>query len=63
MSRLKLDTAYAPPPDVEIYAIFRVYNLGTNAMDMRIYLDPKTFEIDKKLSIFADTYTVVPTTT
>jgi hypothetical protein len=43
-----------------VYVIFRVYNLGTDAVNFNIYLDPWRLERDKLLSITAREYSVVP---
>lgn len=60
MTGARLDLDAAPPLGVEIYAIIRVYNLGKNDMDLRIYLDPKTWEIRGDLDFSADPYIVIP---
>jgi hypothetical protein len=60
MARCKRNLLGTPPQNPEIYVIIRVFNLGRNDMDMRIYLDPKSLEEEGKLLFSADTYTVVP---
>lgn len=43
-----------------IYVIFRVYNLGSNDMGVKVYLDPETLRLSEQLSFTADTWSVVP---
>lgn len=43
-----------------VYAIFRVFNLGTGATGLKIYVDPEQQRRTGKLKFIADRYTVVP---
>ncbi len=44
-----------------IYALFRVFNLGTSATSVRIYLDPEEKRRTGELKFMtADKYSVVP---
>jgi hypothetical protein len=44
----------------EVYAIFRVSNLGNDEMGVRIYVDPETKRKTHKLTFAVEKYSVIP---
>lgn len=44
----------------EIYAVFRVFNLGKDSIGLRIYIDPEEQRRAGKLKFTADKWVVVP---
>ncbi|KAK7947853.1 uncharacterized protein PG986_008739 [Apiospora aurea] len=44
----------------KIYVIFRVYNLGYDNMDVRIYIDPEELRVSERLKFTAESWSVVP---
>ena len=44
-----------------IYAIFRVFNLGRDDMDLRVYLDPEALRQQDDLKFTSESWSVVPT--
>lgn len=46
--------------DESIYMIFRVFNLGNNAIGVRIYMDPDRMKREGRLIFTADRWTVTP---
>jgi len=44
----------------EIYAIFRVFNLGTESTGLRIYIDPEQQRRAGKLKFMTDQFRVIP---
>lgn len=44
----------------EVYIIFRVFNLDKNTIDMRLYVDPKSFDEGGDLIYIPESYSVLP---
>ena len=57
MQRMTLATEQSA---AEVYVILRVFNLGQKDMGLRVYLDPESLRLDKKLDFTAESYTIVP---
>jgi hypothetical protein len=49
----------SPTQQHTIYALFRVFNLGTDATGLRIYLDPEEQRRTGRLRFMADKYSVI----
>ena len=47
-------------PATDIYIIMRVFNMGQNNIGMRLYIDPATMELERKLKFEPDHYVVTP---
>jgi len=43
-----------------IYVVFRIFNLGQESIDMRVYVDPDVMRAKRKLSFIAESWSVVP---
>ncbi|OXV09681.1 hypothetical protein Egran_02556, partial [Elaphomyces granulatus] len=43
-----------------IYVVFRVFNLGRESIDMRLYVDPDVMRARRKLLFTAESWTIVP---
>ena len=48
------------PGPREIYIILRVYNLGREDMDVKVYVDPMAWKKNKQLVFTAETWSIVP---
>ena len=46
-------------PSAEVYIILRVFNLDTDGIDMRLYVDPASMQ-GKELEFTPESYSVVP---
>jgi hypothetical protein len=44
----------------EVYIILRVFNLGKNNVDMRLYVDPAGMEDKGELEFTSESWSVVP---
>lgn len=49
-----------PAADVRVYMILRVFNLGKDNMDFRIYMDPESLRVQGLLQFTPETYSVKP---
>lgn len=56
MKEMRLDPGKASP---DIYVILRVYSLTSDNIGMRILVDPATMEREGKLTVEAESYTVL----
>lgn len=45
---------------VNVYMVFRVYNLGSDGTAVRIYLDPETLREEGTLQFTSESYSVSP---
>lgn len=45
---------------LEVYIIFRVFNLDKETIDMRVYVDPKGIEEGGDLIFTPESYSVLP---
>jgi len=57
MERMRLTKGEAAP---EVYIILRVFNLGKETIDMRVYVDPKGIEEGGDLIFTPESYSVLP---
>ena len=42
-----------------VYMVFRVFNLGNNNIGLRVIVDPESMRLRDKLSIIAESWSVV----
>jgi hypothetical protein len=59
MQRYKL-AAQSPVAESKIYVIFRVFDLGKDTMNLRIYIDPESLRLQDRLRFAPESYNVVP---
>jgi hypothetical protein len=59
MQRHKLD-AESQVAESTIYVIFRVFDLGKDTMNLRIYIDPESLRVQDRLRFSPESYNVVP---
>jgi hypothetical protein len=57
MERMRLITGEV---SLEVYIIFRVFNLDKETIDMRVYVDPKGIEEGGDLIFTPESYSVLP---
>jgi hypothetical protein len=43
-----------------IYVVFRIFNLGQEFIDMRVYVDPDVMRARRELSFTAESWSVAP---
>lgn len=43
-----------------IYVIFRVFHVGKESIDMKIYVDPEAMRTRNELKFTAETWSIVP---
>jgi hypothetical protein len=44
----------------KIYVVFRVYNLGRDSLDVKVYVDPEAHRRQGSLAFASHTWTVTP---
>ena len=57
MERMRLTQGEDSP---EVYVVLRVFNLGKDTVDMRVYVDPKRIEDEGGLIFTPESYSVIP---
>jgi hypothetical protein len=57
MERMRLITGEV---SLEVYIIFRVFNLDKETIDMRVYVDPRGIEEGGDLIFTPESYSVLP---
>ncbi|KAF7631517.1 hypothetical protein AFLA_012373 [Aspergillus flavus NRRL3357] len=59
MQTFSEDESESSEPDA-IYIIFRVFNIGTDSVSMRVYVDPERMRRRRHLVFTAETWSIVP---
>jgi hypothetical protein len=44
----------------EVYVVFRVFDVASDGLSMRVYLDPEQLRLAESLVFTAETWSVVP---
>lgn len=55
---MQATTNTSPTSSTDIYVIFRVSDLGTDSMNLAIYVDPEGMRLDQTLVFATKTYAV-----
>jgi hypothetical protein len=50
----------SPSTDTSVYIILRVFNLGQDNMNARIYVDPESLRQEERLRFTPESYSVTP---